>query len=271
MKSIGIATLASVLLHGVILLMANDIEAREKQPRPKKVRMKIVNTKPKPPKPVVKKAPEPPKPAEPPKAKPKPKPKVKTAKVKKKKPRVPVRKDKAQPKAEPAPSNEPPPSKPQPPPMGFSVDMSSTVMGGGVAAKAIEGGGNMFADPTDDTLAPGKKTTERVAPASGNGKGPGRGDLEDSPPEFITSEFDRVPPYPEEARKNDIEGRVMLRVYVGATGRVERVKVLKGIGYGCDESAVRHAKKNWRFKPAIQDGAVVGMWIPVPVTFVLDR
>ena len=144
-------------------------------------------------------------------------------------------------------------------------------MGGGVAARAIEGGGNMFADPTDDTLAAGKKTSERVAPADGDGKGPGRGELQDRPPEFITSDRERVPPYPEEARKNDIEGRVMLRVYVGASGRVEKVRVLKGIGFGCDESAVRHAKKNWRFRPAIQSGSVVGMWIPVPVTFVLDR
>lgn len=144
-------------------------------------------------------------------------------------------------------------------------------MGGGVAARAIEGGGNMFADPTDDSLAPGKKTSERPPPADGDGQGTGRGDLEDSPPEFMTSSRDRVPPYPAEARKNDIEGRVMLRVYVGLSGRVEKVIVLKGIGYGCDESAVRHAKKHWHFRPAIQDGSVVAMWIPVPVTFVLDH
>ena len=267
MKTIGLATIASLLLHGAIFLAAKDIKARERIKKPKKVRMKIVNTPVK----KVKKAPPVIKKPVVEKPKPKPKPKAKTAKVKKKKPRVAVRKNKAQPKEAPAPSKEAPPPKPQPPPMGFSVDMSSTVMGGGVAARAIDGGGNMFADPTDDTLAPGKKTKERVAPADGDGKGTGRGELQDRPPEFVTSELNRVPPYPDEARKNDIEGRVMLRVYVGASGRVEKVRVIKGIGYGCDESAVRHAKKNWRFKPAIQAGSVVGMWIPVPVTFVLDR
>jgi periplasmic protein TonB len=263
-KVLSFATLASLLLHGAILFVAKDIKARKRVSKPKKIRMKIVNTKPKKAKPIA-----PVKLAE--KPKPKPKPKPKTAKVKKKKPRVPVRKDKKQPAEAPAPSKEAPPPKPTPPPMGFSVDMSSTVIGGGVAARAIAGGGNMFADPTDGSLAPGKKTNERVAPADGDGKGSGRGELQDRPPEFITSEFDRVPPYPAEARKNDIEGRVMLRVYVGASGRVEKVRVIKGIGYGCDKSAVRHAKKYWRFRPAIQEGSAVGMWIPVPVTFVLDR
>ena len=263
MKNISVAGVISLALHAGILLLTKDLKAKERIKEPRKIRMKIVEPKkPKPKQPVIPVAEKP---------KPKPKPKPKTVKPKKKKPRVPVRKDKTQPKEAPKPSKEAPPPKPQPPPMGFSVDMSSTVMGGGVAARAIKGGGNMFADPTDDTLAPGKKTSERAAPADGDGTGAGRGDLEDRPPEFITSEMARVPPYPEAARKNDIEGRVMLRVYVGLSGRVEKVKVIKGIGFGCDESAVRHAKKNWRFRPAIQDGSVVGMWIPVPVTFVLDR
>jgi TonB family protein len=45
--------------------------------------------------------------------------------------------------------------------------------------------------------------------------------------------------YPQEALKNNIEGFVFLEYQVGFEGKVNQVKVLKGIGYGCDEEAVR--------------------------------
>ena len=155
--------------------------------------------------------------------------------------------------------------------MGFSVDMSATSMGGGVTAPATEGGGNMFADPSGNTLAPGKKTSERTPPASGEGTGPGRGDIVVTMPSFKTPPGRRIPPYPDQARRNDIEGQVILRVYIGASGLVEKVKIVQKLGYGCDEAAAEHAKKRWRFEPGTRGGVAEGMWITVPVKFVLER
>ncbi len=48
--------------------------------------------------------------------------------------------------------------------------------------------------------------------------------------------------YPEEALKNRIEGIVYLELEVNNTGDVLNVKLVKGIGYGCDEEAIRIAK-----------------------------
>ena len=50
--------------------------------------------------------------------------------------------------------------------------------------------------------------------------------------------------YPEEARKNKIEGKVIIQFIINADGTPSDFKVIKGIGYGCDEGAVEAFKKN---------------------------
>jgi TonB family protein len=47
-----------------------------------------------------------------------------------------------------------------------------------------------------------------------------------------------------------IEGKVVLRVRVRADGTTDRVKVIRGIGHGCDEVAVE-ALRRARFEPAL--------------------
>jgi len=56
--------------------------------------------------------------------------------------------------------------------------------------------------------------------------------------------------YPEEARKNKIEGKVMVQFIINADGTPSDFKVVKGIGYGCDEAAVEAFKKMPKWKPA---------------------
>ena len=256
MRAFALGLTVSFLLHASVLWSAQRLQTPERAKPSQVVQMKVV---PKPPPPPPKVEPEPPKP--------KPKPK----KRKKKAVRAPIRKDETVKPEAPKPSAEPPPKPSAPPPMGFSVDMSSTVVGGGVAVVAMDGGGNMFANPNERDLAPGKKTNVRPPPASGDGKGPGRGDPVTLPPRFLTSEADRTPPYPKEAREAGIEGRVILRAYIGTDGRVQKIRVTKRLGLGCDEVAVRYARQRWRFEPATVGGAPIGMWITVPVTFVLER
>lgn len=48
--------------------------------------------------------------------------------------------------------------------------------------------------------------------------------------------------YPEEAIKNKIEGAVAVEYNVDVFGRVREAKIKHGIGYGCDEEAVRIVK-----------------------------
>jgi TonB family protein len=61
------------------------------------------------------------------------------------------------------------------------------------------------------------------------------------------------PAYTEEARGLRIEGEVLLEVVFQATGQLHVVRVVRGLGHGLDDSAVRAAQQI-HFKPALRDG-----------------
>jgi TonB family protein len=65
--------------------------------------------------------------------------------------------------------------------------------------------------------------------------------------------FKPRPVYSEEGRQLKIEGEVLLQVVFSATGQIRIMKVMRGLGHGLDESAVRAAEKI-QFKPALKDG-----------------
>jgi protein TonB len=75
----------------------------------------------------------------------------------------------------------------------------------------------------------------------------------DRQPELLT-EF--KPPYPEEARRAGIEGRVTLQITVDEAGQVTSAKVIQGVGYGLDEAA-RTGMLKARFRPATKGGEAV--------------
>jgi len=62
-----------------------------------------------------------------------------------------------------------------------------------------------------------------------------------------------TPIYTEEARSKKIEGEVLLEVVFEATGKLHVLKVVRGLGHGLDDAAVRAAEQI-RFKPALRDG-----------------
>jgi len=62
-----------------------------------------------------------------------------------------------------------------------------------------------------------------------------------------------TPVYTEEARQLKIEGEVLLEVVLEASGRLRVVRVVRGLGHGLDDSAVKAAEQI-RFKPAMKDG-----------------
>jgi len=62
-----------------------------------------------------------------------------------------------------------------------------------------------------------------------------------------------VPIYTEEARVKRIEGEVLLEVVFEATGRIHVLRVVRGLGHGLDDAAVRAAEQI-HFKPALKDG-----------------
>jgi TonB family protein len=76
------------------------------------------------------------------------------------------------------------------------------------------------------------------------------------------------PDYTDEARRLRIEGEVVLRVMFSASGNLQVLDVIRGLGHGLDENAVRAAEKI-RFKPASSDGRPVDSIATVRIVFQL--
>jgi TonB family protein len=74
------------------------------------------------------------------------------------------------------------------------------------------------------------------------------------------------PEYTEEARKAKFEGTVTVSLIVNNAGIPLNVHVTKGVGMGLDEKAVE-AVKQYRFKPAMQNGKPVAVFMNVEVNF----
>jgi TonB family protein len=62
-----------------------------------------------------------------------------------------------------------------------------------------------------------------------------------------------TPVYTDEARKLRIEGEVLLEVVFESSGKLRVVRVVRGLGHGLDEAAIRAAEQI-HFKPAMRDG-----------------
>ena len=75
--------------------------------------------------------------------------------------------------------------------------------------------------------------------------------------------------YPQEARDKGIEGRVFIGMVIEKDGSVSNVKVLRGIGGGCDEEAVRVIKSMPKWKPGMMKGEPVPVSYQIPINFKL--
>lgn len=76
--------------------------------------------------------------------------------------------------------------------------------------------------------------------------------------------------YPMEARENGIQGRVFVGFVVEKDGSISNVKVLSGIGGGCDEEAVRVVQSLPKFNPGKQRGNPVRVQYTLPIVFQLQ-
>ena len=75
--------------------------------------------------------------------------------------------------------------------------------------------------------------------------------------------------YPEAAVKANMQGVVYVGFTLTETGRIAGPKILKGIGYGCDEEAIRLTKLMPPWKPGRQNGKPVAIRYQLPIRFVL--
>lgn len=73
--------------------------------------------------------------------------------------------------------------------------------------------------------------------------------------------------YPNSAAAKGVEGKVIVTFIVEKSGEISDVKVLKGIGFGCDEEAERVIKNMPKWKPGIQNGKPVRVRYTIPLSF----
>ena len=110
--------------------------------------------------------------------------------------------------------------------------------------------------------APPQKTRSsdkpRSAPKATGSKGP-------SLPARVLRRYE--PGYPETARRDKVEGRVMLDVQINSNGRVGSVRVFSSSGSRVLDSTAISAVKRWSFSPARKDGKPVSSQVRVPFRF----
>lgn len=75
--------------------------------------------------------------------------------------------------------------------------------------------------------------------------------------------------YPQRARTANIKGKVFIQFVVDKEGNLTNFKVLKGIGYGCDEEAIRVLKTAPRWDAGKQRGVPVKVYMSIPIVFEL--
>jgi TonB family protein len=125
----------------------------------------------------------------------------------------------------------------------------------------------------------------------GNGRGDGRGQIQTTgfsaaapvaevpqhrktfeeiaatTPVSITSK--PSPQYTDEARRLKVEGEVLVKVVFSASGEVRVLNVVRGLGHGLDESAIK-AAQNVRFNPALRNGQPVDSTATLHIVFQLS-
>jgi TonB family protein len=112
--------------------------------------------------------------------------------------------------------------------------------------EAVKSVGFADAQPSPAAAAPQQKVAQAVTP--------------------VEVLFKPTPAYSNEARAMKIEGEVTLEVEFSASGQVRVVRVVRGLGHGLDELAVKAAEQI-RFKPAQSSGRPVDFTANVQIVF----
>lgn len=75
--------------------------------------------------------------------------------------------------------------------------------------------------------------------------------------------------YPETAKRAGVEGKVYVLAFINKNGGVDDVKVIKGLGAGCDEATIEAIKKA-KFSPGKFEGNVAKIKLSMQIQFKLS-
>ena len=137
---------------------------------------------------------------------------------------------------------------------GFDFPSASHVNGAGAGSPnmVVNAG---FSNLADGAIKAGTRKMPSLQPSNGA-----------NTPVEIT--FKPKPDYTVEGRKQKINGEVRLEVLFTSDGRAHVLRVLRGLGYGLDEEAVKAAEQI-KFKPALREGQPIDSTALVHIIFEL--
>src|SRR5947209_10596752 len=90
-----------------------------------------------------------------------------------------------------------------------------------------------------------------------------RGSKGITPPKAILT---LAPEYPQDPKAINVQGTVMLSIVVTSAGEITDIHVIRGLGFGLDESATK-ALRSWKCRPAMKDGKAVSAEITIEQEF----
>jgi periplasmic protein TonB len=76
--------------------------------------------------------------------------------------------------------------------------------------------------------------------------------------------------YPPQARRISVEGKVFVHFVVDKDGSLSDIKIVRGIGAGCDEEVLRIVGMSPKWNPGLQRGNPVRVRMMLPITFRLE-
>lgn len=176
------------------------------------------------------------------------------------------------------PAEPPPPPPPPPPPVQQTIKFVPPVVVDkpveeeqpppqekletvAVGTTTQEGTGEEIAPPAEVVADPGDNTIFTIVEEMPQFPGGGESAL--------LSYVSKNIKYPPLARENNITGTVYVTFVVDKDGKVKDPKLLRGIGGGCDEEALRVVKSMPDWKPGRQNGRNVAVQYNLPVRFSL--
>jgi TonB family protein len=108
--------------------------------------------------------------------------------------------------------------------------------------------------------------------SAATGSGFGNGDISSQSAALLTQARYRETPkpaYPEVARREGHEGRVLLRVLIDDQGKTKSIEINRSSGSDALDQAATEAIKRWRFHPARAGDKPVESWVSIPIEFQL--
>jgi len=76
--------------------------------------------------------------------------------------------------------------------------------------------------------------------------------------------------YPKKARKQGVEGYVVMNLLLNDQGHIETIKILESVPQGVFDDAAQEGIRGWSFKPAMYQGKAVKVWAKQKIRFTLN-